>query len=134
MKTTVIDAELTVIEQAIVTAMVSAIVKELRSETIPPNDERREPLAAAAVRDVAAAFSVSESLVAMFVRRGWLTPVRIPGVRATRFALEDVKALARQIQTGELNDERPERGLAERAGAGLETANRRDRGQRSTAA
>ena len=29
-------------------------------------------------RDVAAALAISESLVAVFVRRGWLTPVRFP--------------------------------------------------------
>lgn len=53
-------------------------------------------------RDVAAAFSISESLVAVFVRRGWLTPVHIPDVRATRFAREEVEELARKIRSGAL--------------------------------
>ena len=53
-------------------------------------------------RDVGAALSVSESLVAVFVRRGWLTPVRIPDVRAVRFAREDVEALAQKLKSGAL--------------------------------
>lgn len=53
-------------------------------------------------RDVAGALACSESLVNVFVRRGWLTPVRLPGIRSVRFAREDVAALAEKIRRGDL--------------------------------
>lgn len=56
-------------------------------------------------RDVADALAVSESLIAIFVRRGWLTPVRIPGIRATRFARQEVEDLAAKIRAGSLDQQ-----------------------------
>jgi len=53
-------------------------------------------------RDTAAALSISESLVLVFERRGWLPVVRLPGLRAVRHSRDDVEALAKRIRSGEL--------------------------------
>jgi hypothetical protein len=55
-------------------------------------------------RDVAKLYGVSESLVLIMERRGWLTPVRLPEVRAVRYAREDVEALAAKIRAGEMGE------------------------------
>ena len=68
------------------------------------------------IRNVGEALSVSESLVNVFVRRGWLTPVRIPGVRATRVAREEVEELARKIRSGALEALAPGRSVRGRIG------------------
>ena len=46
--------------------------------------------------EAAIVLSVSESQVGIFEREGQLTPVRIPGIRAKRYAREEVEALARK--------------------------------------
>ena len=51
-------------------------------------------------RDVAAALAVSESQVIAFERAGLLPKVKIPGVRAVRFAREDVETLAATWRRG----------------------------------
>lgn len=53
-------------------------------------------------RETAGALGVSESLVLIFERRGLLTPIRMPGVKAVRHALEEVEHLARKIRAGEV--------------------------------
>ena len=55
-------------------------------------------------RDTAAAFSVSESVVLRWERQGWLTPVKLPGLRALRHRREEVDALARRIAAGDVTD------------------------------
>lgn len=45
-------------------------------------------------RDVAAALAVSESQVLAWERAGLLHPVKLPAIRAVRFAREDVETLA----------------------------------------
>ena len=45
-------------------------------------------------RDAAHVIAVSESQIAKFVRQGLLHPISIPGIRATRFDMEEVQALA----------------------------------------
>ena len=62
--------------------------------TMPPYFLRR--------RDTASALGISESLVLIYERRGLLTVVKMPGVRAVRHAREDVEQLARKIRAGEL--------------------------------
>ena len=46
-------------------------------------------------REAAAALGVSESQIGIWRRQGLLTPINIPEIRATRYAREDVEALAR---------------------------------------
>jgi predicted site-specific integrase-resolvase len=55
-------------------------------------------------RDTAHALAISESLVLQYERRGWLSVVKLPGVRAIRHAREDVEMLARRIRRGEIGD------------------------------
>jgi hypothetical protein len=63
-------------------------------------------------RDTATALAISESLVLVYERRGWLPVVRLPKVKAEgardsggiRHAREDVEALGRRIRAGELGD------------------------------
>lgn len=50
-----------------------------------------------------AAFAVSEGVVLQWERAGWLKPIKLPGLRAVRYAREDVDALARKIRAGELS-------------------------------
>ncbi len=53
-------------------------------------------------RDTADAMAVSESVVLKWERAGWLTAVKLPGLRALRHRREDVEELARRIGAGEL--------------------------------
>ena len=59
-------------------------------------------------RDVADALGISASLVEQYRRRGLLTPVRLPEVRAVRFARAEVEALARRwcVEAGIGNQEK----------------------------
>lgn len=49
-----------------------------------------------------AAFAVSEGVVLQWERAGLLTPIKLPGLRAVRYAREDVAELARRIRAGEI--------------------------------
>lgn len=46
-------------------------------------------------RDVAKAFGVSESCVSKWARAGYLHPVKLPGIRSTRYRYEEVQAFAK---------------------------------------
>ncbi|HEX5473277.1 MAG TPA: hypothetical protein VFX12_01345 [Vicinamibacterales bacterium] len=47
-------------------------------------------------RDAGQVLGVSDSQVAKFERAGLLTPIRIPGLRAKRYDMAEVRALAEQ--------------------------------------
>jgi hypothetical protein len=49
-------------------------------------------------RDTAAALSVSETVVLQWERAGWLTPIRLPGLRSVRHWREEVDQLARRLK------------------------------------
>ncbi len=53
-------------------------------------------------RDTADACAVSETVVLQWERAGFLTPIKLPGLRAVRHAREDVEQLARRIRAGEI--------------------------------
>jgi hypothetical protein len=48
--------------------------------------------------DTAAAFGVSETVVLQWERAGWLTPIRLPGLRAVRHSYNEVVTLARKFR------------------------------------
>lgn len=50
-------------------------------------------------REVATTLGVSQSQVGIWTRAGILKAVKIPGIRAVRFAREDVEALAHKWRT-----------------------------------
>lgn len=53
-------------------------------------------------RDAAKVLAVSESQVLVWERAHLLTPVRLPGLRAVRLAVDDVRTLAEQIRRGDI--------------------------------
>jgi hypothetical protein len=48
-------------------------------------------------RDAARTLACSESQVLKYERQGLLTRVQLPGIRAARYAAEDVNALAKRL-------------------------------------
>lgn len=60
----------------------------------PTNKPTIEPVLLR-TREAALMLSVSETQIGIWTRAGVLSPIRIPGIRAVRYAREDVEALAR---------------------------------------
>lgn len=48
-------------------------------------------------REAASVLAVSESQVLKWERIGWLTPIRLPGIRAVRYDAEQVGELAQRF-------------------------------------
>lgn len=53
-------------------------------------------------RDAAHYLGVSESLLRRWEREGYLKAIKVPGVRATRIHVTEVRSLAARIQNGSL--------------------------------
>lgn len=58
-------------------------------------------------RDAAEVLAVSESQLLKWERIGWLTPIQIPGIRATRYDGAEVRALAERFIQAARRDRLP---------------------------
>jgi hypothetical protein len=53
-------------------------------------------------RDAAGVLAVCETVVLQYERAGYLTPLKLPGLRSIRYAADEVKSLVQKIRSGEL--------------------------------
>lgn len=53
-------------------------------------------------RDAAHDLSISESQLMRWERAGFITPLRVPGIRSVRYHVTEVRSLAQRILNGNL--------------------------------
>jgi hypothetical protein len=72
-----------------------------RDKKSPQHEDRRE---LGRRRDSAEILGFSEAQIVKFEKQGLIKAIRIPGVRAVRHHLPEVRALAQTIAAGKLTD------------------------------